>query len=160
MEHIGFEPFVNDDSKLLILGSFPSIKSRKEGFYYGNRQNKFWRILAESFFAEIPKTVEDKKRLLSANGIALWDMVISCDIKGSMDKDIKNPVIADVPALLKSYPSIRNVITNGGTAKSLLLKYYPNVEKICLPLPSTSPANARLNKNVWIEALRANSHKK
>ena len=157
MEYMGFEPFANDDSKLLILGSFPSIKSREEGFYYGNRQNKFWRIVAESFFAELPQNIEEKKKLLSENGVALWDIVVACDIKGSMDKDIKNPVIADVPALLKHYPSIRAVITNGGTAKKLFFKYYPDLEKICLPLPSTSPANARLDKKIWIDALRAHS---
>ncbi len=154
MVYEGFEPFVQDDSVLLILGSFPSVKSREEGFYYGNRQNRFWKLVAAATDEPVPQTVEQKKALLRAHKIALWDVVIACEIKGSMDKDIKNPVIADIPALLARYP-IRHIVTNGGTAQKLLLRYHPALQDNCLPLPSTSPANARLNVSAWQNALRS-----
>ena len=149
----GFEPYINRDSRILILGSFPSVKSREEGFYYGNKQNRFWRILAESFDCGLPQNTDEKKALLSKNKIALWDVVISCDIQGSMDKDIKNPIAADIPALLAKFP-VRKIITNGATARALLLRHFPYLADMCVFLPSTSPANARLDKSVWIDALR------
>lgn len=152
MEEMGFLPFVCPDSHTLILGSFPSVKSREEGFYYGNRQNRFWKILAQTFSAPLPTSVEEKKALLRAHRIALWDIVLSCDIVGSMDKDIRNPVIADVPALLNAYP-IRRILTNGGTAHALFVRHYPALAPLCLPLPSTSPANVRLDPQVWQDAL-------
>ena len=149
----GFDPYYNDDSRLLILGSFPSIKSREEGFYYGNRQNKFWRILAESFDAPMPQSIADKKQLCKTHRVALWDIVTACEIKGSMDKDIRNPVVADLGDLLARAP-IATIITNGGTAYALFSRHYPQLTDRCLPLPSTSPANARLDKTVWVRALR------
>lgn len=153
MVYEGFAPFVNEDSRLLILGSFPSVKSREEGFYYGNKQNRFWKILAQGFACPLAQTVAQKQDLLRAHGIALWDIVTACEIRGSMDKDIKNPQIADVPSLLARYP-ITKIIANGGTARKLLLSYYPDLAPIVLSLPSTSPANARLNVSLWLAALR------
>lgn len=149
----GFEPFINSDSKLLILGSFPSIKSREEGFYYGNKQNRFWKILAESFGCSLPQTITEKKQMLTLHKVALWDMVIACEIKGSMDKDIKNPEIADIKSLMESH-KIEKIITNGGTAHKLFIDNFPQLAYLCVPLPSTSPANARLDKKIWITALR------
>lgn len=153
MIYAGFEPYINTDSRVLILGSFPSVKSREEGFYYGNKQNKFWRILAESFYTQIPQSITEKKQLLKENKIALWDVVISCEIKGSMDKDIRNPVIADIPSVIRGC-NIKRIITNGCTAHTLLRKHYPELAYITVSLPSTSPANARLNKLLWINELR------
>ena len=153
MIYTGFQPYINSDSRILILGSFPSVKSREEGFYYGNKQNRFWRILAQSCDSPLPATIDEKKRLLKENGIALWDVVISCEIKGSMDKDIRNPVIADMDTLLKQYP-IQHIITNGGTAQTLLQKHFPRYAERSIALPSTSPANARLNVSVWLNTLQ------
>ncbi len=149
----GFAPFVNPDSRVLILGSFPSVKSREEGFYYGNKQNRFWSVLAQSFASPAPRSVNEKKELLRRNKVALWDVVTSCDIVGSMDKDIKNPVIADIKSLAANYP-IAKIITNGGTAYKLFAKHFPELTGMCVALPSTSPANARLDKSVWINELR------
>lgn len=153
MVYEGFAPFVQEDSHVLILGSFPSVKSREEGFYYGNKQNRFWKILAEWFGCDVPQTVPQKQDLLRAHGIALWDVVTACEIRGSMDKDIRAPRIADVPALLARYP-IAHVLTNGGTAYKLLMRYYPQLVPVVTPLPSTSPANVRLNPAVWLSALQ------
>lgn len=149
---MGFEPFSGGNSKLLILGSFPSVKSRSDGFYYGNPQNRFWRILAEFNGCPAPHTIEQKKKLLCDCKIALWDVVISCEIVGSMDKDIRDPVIARVDEFVARH-NIRRIITNGKTAYDLLIKHFPDLRELCTPLPSTSPANARLNKSVWLNAL-------
>lgn len=148
MHCIGFPPFVNEDSKILILGSFPSVKSRETEFYYGNKQNRFWRATAEIFNRPVPNTNEEKKNFLRENKIALWDVVIECDIKGSMDADIKNPVIADIRSVLKVAP-IEKIFTNGQKAHSLLIKHFPDLEKMTVPLPSTSPANARFSIEKW-----------
>lgn len=149
MHCIGFEPFYTADSTLLVLGSFPSVKSRAEGFYYGNPQNRFWRVLAAAFDAPVPQTIPQKKQLLTLHGIALWDVVTECDIVGSMDKDIRNPVLADIPALLARCP-IRKIVTNGGTAHRLLRRAYADAGVPVTALPSTSPANARFNSAAWI----------
>lgn len=154
MECIGFDPFIFPDSRLLILGSFPSVKSRQEGFYYGNKQNRFWRVLADFFGMPVPQTVAQKQAMLRAHRIALWDIVTECEIRGSMDKDIVNPRIADVPALLTRYP-VRSIFTNGATAHKLLLRNFPQLSDITTPLPSTSPANVRFDAAVWQQALRS-----
>ena len=154
MVYNGFEPYANSRSRILILGSFPSVKSRIEGFYYGNKQNKFWRILSKACECEIPQTVADKKQLLSGHGIALWDVVTSCEIKGSMDKDITSPVIADIHGFIKAH-NIKHIITNGAKAYKLFSAHFPELTAMCIPLPSTSPANARLNPNIWIDTLTA-----
>ena len=154
MVYMGFDQYVNADSRLLILGSFPSVKSREEGFYYGNKQNRFWKILAECFAAPLPLTVPEKQTLLQKHRIALWDIVTACEIIGSMDKDIRHPQIADIPALLSQAP-IARIITNGGTAHTLLLRHFPQLADLCTPLPSTSPANARPVAAIWLQTLRA-----
>ena len=154
MIYQGFEPYADSHSKILILGSFPSVKSREEGFYYGNKQNKFWRILSTAFGVKAPLTVDDKKRMLSECGIALWDVVTACEIRGSMDKDITSPVIADVRGFIEAH-NIKRIITNGAKAYSLFCTHFPELIKICTPLPSTSPANARLDPKIWIDTLTA-----
>ena len=97
---IGFAPIYNKDSRVLILGSFPSVKSREIKFYYGNKQNRFWKMLCGYFNEEIPQTIESKKEFLFRNKIALWDMAVSCEIKGSSDASVKNAVTADLQEIL------------------------------------------------------------
>ena len=153
MHCIGFDPYLPKDPRVLVLGSFPSVKSRAEGFYYGNPQNRFWKVLALAADAPTPATVEGKKALSEKTGVALWDMVISCEITGSMDKDIRDPVVADLNALL-ARRDIPALITNGATAYAILRKHFPALLPRTIPLPSTSPANARLRIETWIQTLR------
>ena len=154
MIYNGFEPFIHSNSRVLILGSFPSVKSREEGFYYGNPQNRFWRVLAEFFACDVPKTIEAKKALLTQEKIALWDVVTQCEITGSMDKDIRHPRIADIPALLKTH-AVSAILTNGKTAHKLFIRHFPALAPLCTALPSTSPANARFDATQWHTALKA-----
>lgn len=137
-----FLPVYNQDSKILILGSFPSVKSREAGFYYYHPQNRFWKVIAGLTGEMVPETIEDKKELLLAHGIAVWDVIKSCDIVGSSDSSIKNVIPADIERLLKQ-TKIEKVYANGGKAYQLYMKYsYPNIKKEIIKLPSTSPANA------------------
>ena len=147
----GFEPVWDCRSKVLILGSFPSVKSRDVGFYYGNAQNRFWKMLAEIFGEVEPKGVVDKKSFLFRHRIALWDVVDSCEIVGSMDKDIKNEVLSDVYGLLEK-TDIELIICNGKKSYELFSKNFTaDCDVRCLP--STSPANARYNIEPWRDAL-------
>ena len=136
------EPVYNSASKILILGSFPSVKSREAGFFYGHPQNRFWRVIAEICGADVPETIEDKKQLLLDNGIAVWDVIHSCEITGSADSSIKNAVANDITFILKN-SSVKQIFTNGKKADTLYKKYIQqeiDIEAVCLP--STSPANA------------------
>ena len=135
----------NERSKILILGSFPSVKSREEAFFYGHPQNRFWRVLAAVFEDEIPQTVEEKRAFLLSHDVALWDVIASCDIVGSSDSSIANVRPNDIEKILKN-SNIEKIFVNGKAAK----KYYDiyirdavSREAICLP--STSPANAAWN---------------
>lgn len=113
------------DSRILILGSFPSVKSREQMFFYGHPQNRFWRVMAALLGADVPQTVEEKRAFLLANHIALWDVIASCDIAGSSDASIRNAVPNDLTPILET-ASIRQIFTNGGTAHRLYRKYiYP-----------------------------------
>ena len=135
-------PVWNESSKILILGSFPSVKSREQAFFYGHPQNRFWRVLSAVTNSPLPVTIEEKKSYLLTNGIALWDVVASCDIVGSSDSSIRNVTPNDLSAILEG-ADIRAIFTNGKTAHSLYQKYTKPItarEDICLP--STSPANA------------------
>ncbi len=136
------KPVYDNSSEILILGSFPSIKSREEGFFYGHKSNRFWRVLANIFNLEVPDTVERKKALLLNNKIALWDVIAYCDIEGSSDSTIKNVVPNDLSKIFNE-ADIRLIITNGKKADELYCKYLEDVTKIkAVCLPSTSPANA------------------
>ncbi|HIR67263.1 MAG TPA: DNA-deoxyinosine glycosylase [Candidatus Coproplasma avicola] len=148
----GFEPFCDVDSRLLILGSFPSVKSRAQSFYYGNPQNAFWRILSAFFKQPLPVSVEEKKLFLRRNKIALWDIVTSCEIVGSADSTIKNYSVADLKKVMDISP-IEKIILNGGTAYKIFLKYYKNIAAPYIKLPSTSPANARAKDEEWCDEL-------
>ena len=130
------------DSRILILGSFPSVKSREQNFFYGHPQNRFWRVAAAVFGDEVPESIEDKKAFLLKNKIALWDVIASCEITGSADSSIKNTQVNDFSQIL-SAAKIEKIFVNGKTAEKLYNKYaYPAVKIPCICLPSTSPANA------------------
>lgn len=149
----GFEPFYDGASRVLILGSFPSVKSRKQCFYYGHPQNAFWRILATFFGEDKPLTVEEKKAFLSKHNIALWDIVTECEIVGSRDETIKNFKVANLSEVLQN-SSVSCILVNGGRAFSIFEKHYGGLEIPYFKLPSTSPANARRNDDEWYTALR------
>ena len=137
-----FSPVYDNESRILILGSLPSVKSRETAFYYGNPQNRFWRVIAALYHVTAPNTNEEKMNLLHSSGIALWDVIQSCDIRGSSDSSIRNVVPTDLRFLLER-TGIRRIFANGKAAASLYQKYQMRVTglEIC-PLPSTSPANA------------------
>ena len=105
-------PVFDENSKILVLGSFPSVKSREEGFFYYHPQNRFWKVIANAFDTNTPQSIEEKKALLLSNGIALWDVIHSCDIVGSSDSSIKNVVPNDISKILKT-ANIEKIITNG-----------------------------------------------
>lgn len=135
-------PVYDQHSQILILGSFPSVKSREGQFFYGHPQNRFWKLLAALFDSPVPQTIEEKKSLLLDHHTAVWDVVASCEITGSSDSSIRNVVPADV-SLITSAASIRQIFTNGGTADKLYQKYcFPQTQMKAIRLPSTSPANA------------------
>ncbi len=135
-------PVYDDNSKILILGSFPSVASRENEFFYGHKQNRFWRVLAAVFDTVIPESTEEKKDFLLNHGIALWDVIGSCDITGSSDSSIKNAVPNDISIILES-ANIKNIYVNGKTAMKYYNKYIRDkVNRDAVCLPSTSPANA------------------
>lgn len=152
-EHIThpIAPVWNKNSKVLILGSFPSVKSRENGFFYGHKQNRFWKVLAAVFNCPVPETIEEKKRLLLQNSVALWDVIASCDITGSADSSIKDVKPNDIlPIIMKS--RITAVFVNGNTAAKLYEKYlFPETKIKATVLPSTSPANARFTLEMLVE---------
>ena len=140
------------DSRILILGSFPSVKSREQRFFYGHPQNRFWRVLAALLGTSVPQTVEEKQDFLLAHRIALWDVIASCEITGSSDASIRNAVPNDLTPILET-ASIRQIFTNGGTAHRLYRKYiYPLTGREDIFLPSTSPANAARSLDALVDA--------
>ena len=152
-EHVKhtFEPVYDENSKILILGSLPSVKSREQGFYYGHPQNRFWKVVAGLLKWEEPVTIEEKKKMLLENNIAIWDVLESCDIIGSSDSSIKNPVAADIPGLLKK-TKIEKIYVNGTTAGKYYKKYvlpFTGIEAVILQ--STSPLNCRYNLEKMME---------
>ena len=135
-------PVYDNNSKVLILGSFPSVKSREEGFFYGHPQNRFWKVIATIFNEEVPKTIDEKRNLLLRNHIAVWDVIESCDIVGSSDSSIKNVVVNDLNIILNE-ADIKGIYINGKTAYNYYKKYTePLLGREAICLPSTSPANA------------------
>ena len=146
-----FGPFFRSDSEILILGSFPSVKSREEAFYYAHPQNRFWRVLATCFDEHVPESIAEKQELLVRRKIAIWDVVTECEIVGSRDATIKNYTVADLENLLKNL-QIGLIIVNGGRAHSIFKKHFPTTPATALP--STSPANTRFDKKEWFDALR------
>lgn len=146
-----FDPVFDEHSKVLILGSFPSVKSRENQFYYGHPQNRFWKVIAGLTDSDIPQTIEEKKTMLLKHGIAIWDVIESCDIIGSSDSSIKNVVPADIERVL-SNSQIKYIYANGGTAKRLYEKYCQKQTGYeIIGLPSTSPANAAYSLDRLLE---------
>ena len=135
-------PVYNKDSKILILGSFPSVKSREQGFFYGHPQNRFWKVVATVYDCAAPSTVEEKRAFLLEQGIAVWDVIQSCEIVGSSDSSIKDVVVNDLRVIL-DVADIRQIFVNGKKAEELYKKYIaPQIGRDAICLPSTSPANA------------------
>lgn len=148
-------PVWDADCCVLILGSFPSVRSRETGFFYGHPQNRFWRVLAAVYGEETPVSVPEKTALLLRRHLALWDVVASCEIDGSADGSIRQTIPNDIAPLLAAAP-IRFVFTNGMTADRLYRRYLLPVSHIpAVPLPSTSPANAAWSPARLTDAWRA-----
>ena len=141
-EH-SLKAYINKDSKYLILGSFPSVKSRELNFYYGHKQNRFWKILSKVFNMEEPEDLEEKKEFLKKNKIALYDVIESCSIINSSDSSIRDVIPADIEGLIKG-TEIETIAINGALAGKYFKKYNSGLlnKKRILFLPSTSPANA------------------
>ena len=129
------------DSRVLILGSFPSVKAREEGFYYPSGQNRFWKLLAYLLEEPVPGTEDEKRRMLLARHIALWDVAAECDIKGSGEQSIRNVIPNDLNRILRT-ADIKTIITNGGTAHRLYRRYaYEHTGREAVKCPSTSASN-------------------
>ena len=149
------QPVFDKDSRVLILGSFPSVKSREEGFFYGHPQNRFWKVTAKVFGEQTPLTVSDKKAFLLRNHIALWDVIGSCEIEGSSDSSIRNVSVNDISVILNT-ADIKAVFLNGQKAYQLYMKYlFPVICREGICLPSTSPANAAWNLEKLTEEWKA-----
>lgn len=135
-------PVYDENSEILILGSFPSVKSREKEFFYSHPQNRFWRVLSAVFGEDCGETVPEKKAFLLRNRIALWDVAASCEITGSADSTIKNVVPNDMGIILKT-ANIKRIFVNGKTAEKYYNQFiFPQVKRKAVTLPSTSPANA------------------
>lgn len=146
------DPVYNEQSQILILGSFPSVKSREQQFFYGHKQNRFWKVLAGVLGCEVPQTIEEKKAMLLAHHIAVWDVIKSCEIEGSSDASIRDVVPNDLSRILDA-ADIRAIYTNGGKAHELYGRYIEPVNGIAAhKLPSTSPANAGYSLDRLLEA--------
>lgn len=146
-----FPPLYDENSKILILGSFPSIKSREQMFFYAHPQNRFWKVISSILEADIPKSIDEKKNLLLCNNIALWDVIGSCEILNSADSSISNVCVNDLSRILK-HVDINQIFVNGKTAEKYYNKYTKNViNKKAICLPSTSPANAAWSLEKLIE---------
>lgn len=137
-----FKPIYNKKSKILILGSFPSVKSREDNFYYAHPKNRFWKLISKILNTKEPITIEDKTKLILNNKLAIYDVIKSCEIQGSSDSSIKNVEINDINYIIKN-SSIEKIIFNGNKAYELYNKYEINKFSNTKVLPSSSPANAR-----------------
>lgn len=137
-----FPPVVDESCRILILGSFPSVKSREDGFFYGHPQNRFWRMLAAVFGEDVPADIPAKKALLLRHRIALWDVIASCEIVGSSDASVRDAVPVEINRVTGT-ATIQRVICNGALAGKLYRRFlYPSTGIEASVLPSTSPANA------------------
>ncbi len=138
-----FGPLFNAHSRILILGSFPSVKSREQHFFYGHPQNRFWKVVSGVFGCETPVTIEQKKELILNHGLALWDSIASCVITGSSDASIREVRANDLRIILDHSP-IERICCNGRKSHEIYEKYIrPTIGREAECLPSTSPANAR-----------------
>ena len=144
-------PLFDKNSKTLILGSFPSVKSREAAFFYGHPQNRFWSVLAMVYGVPKPETVEEKKKLVLDNNLALWDVIAQCEIIGSSDSSISDVTANDLSVIINN-SKIDRIFVNGKTAEKYYKKYtYPKTGITAVCLPSTSPANAAWNIERLVE---------
>ncbi|MGN0534407.1 MAG: DNA-deoxyinosine glycosylase [Eubacterium sp.] len=146
------DPVFDRNSKILILGTFPSIKSREEGFFYGHPQNRFWRVLARICVSACPVSIDEKKQMLLNNHIALWDVINTCDIAGSADSTIVNVMPNDL-SVIRNTADIQQIFVNGKKAEELYKKFLEKqmgIKAICLP--STSPANASWSEDRLVDS--------
>ncbi len=155
-----FEPVFNGHSRVLVLGTLPSVRSREGGFYYHHPKNRFWQVMAAVLGVPVPVSIPEKREMLLEGGIAVWDVVSGCDIEGSDDSSIRNVTPADLTVITDNAP-VRAVFANGAKAAWLYERYslkMPGAERFAdLPLirlPSTSPANARWGLEVLTDAWR------
>jgi hypoxanthine-DNA glycosylase len=154
---MSFDPVYTENARILIVGTYPSPKSREEGFYYGHPQNRFWPMLAALLGQPVPRDIAAKKALICENGLALWDTVAQCTVVGASDASIRDVVPNNLAALCEKVP-IQRILCNGALAYRLCVQYQHFTQPIeVLQMPSTSPANAawrmeRLQK-AWGEAL-------
>ena len=147
-------PLYDEFSRVLILGSFPSVKSREQQFFYGHKQNRFWRVMAQVLDCPVPVSIEQKREMLLSHHIAVWDVIAGCEITGSSDASIRNVTPNDLSEIL-TCADIREIYTNGGKAGQLYKKYiYPANGREAVTLPSTSPANAGYSLEKLVEAWR------
>ena len=147
-----FGPLFSKNSRVLILGSFPSVKSREQNFFYGHPQNRFWKVVAAVFNQPVPQSIEEKRGLILENGLALWDSIASCHITGSSDASIRNVRVNDIGIILDSC-NIECIYCNGRKSHELYCRYIePETGRRAICLPSTSPANAQWTLEKLIEA--------
>ena len=147
-------PLYDSHSEILILGSFPSVKTREMGFFYGHPQNRYWKVLSAVFEDAFPETVEERKSFLLRHHVAAWDVIYSCEITGSSDASIRQVTPTDLRPILQAAP-IRRIFVNGKTAEKMYRKYTEpllGIQATCLP--STSPANASWSLTKLIDAWR------
>ena len=152
-----FPPLYDANSKILILGSFPSVKSREQRFFYGHPQNRFWRVLAAVLDCPAPKSIPEKREMLLVNGVALWDSIARCEIEGSSDASIANVVPNDLSPILRA-AEIRQIFCNGKKSHEMFRRHIePLIGRSAICLPSTSPANAAWSverlAGAWAEAI-------
>ena len=145
-------PFFTAESEILILGSFPSVKTREMGFFYGHPQNRFWKVTAAVYGENVPMTVEERRDFLRRNHISLWDVIASCTITGSSDSSIRDVTANDLEPVLRG-ASIRQIYVNGRKAEEMYNRYILPVNgRPAVCLPSTSPANAAWNMERLVQA--------
>ena len=150
-----FGPVYDRNSKILILGSFPSVRSREAAFFYGHPQNRFWPLLGRVLDCEVPADTEGRKTMLLDHGIALWDTIEECDIIGSSDSSIRNVIPVDIMKIL-DFADVQEIFCNGNTSYKLFMKYLnPICGRTPVRLPSTSPANAAWSMDRLYEAWKS-----
>ena len=137
-----FPPLFDSESRTLILGSFPSVKSREAMFFYGHPQNRFWKLIAQLCNEDVPVSIEEKSALILRNHLALWDSIHSCTITGSSDSSVRDVVPNDLSVIFEN-SKVSRVFCNGALSHKMYMKYiYPATGIDAVKLPSTSPANA------------------
>lgn len=155
MKKQGFDPIVNENSTILILGTIPSVESLRKQERYGHKYNQFWKILSTLFEKPLPENYNDKNALLIEKNIAIWDVLDSCEGEGSLDSNIRDERVNDFDTFFKEYPRIKHIFFTGQKAEQLYKKHVGfDSNKTYITLPSPSPANARMTIDEKIEEWR------